>query len=478
MIIMIEKLNNVPKKEEMLSWIMAMCDKGYRRPGTSASHKVEKFLENRLKSFGFQDIRRQEIKFNLWEPEYWRFTYKLNGKVHESPCFYACYTPFTEQEGISGDLVYIGKGEEQDFKKVDLTGKIVVIDLEFLLLEYQALSLISPYIHNPKDEVLEDHNIPDMSRGINWVAYHRAAKQGAIGFIGILSNYPLDSPIFYYPAEGIDDFPRPIPGIFLSKSEGYKLKKRLKNASEPIQGRIVLTGEEKLGTTSNIFGILPGNSKELIELGSHHDAAFHGAVQDASGVSVILALAKYFSQIPKKNRKRGLLVLFSTGHFYGSIGGYEFIKEYKELVSRIVTSIHIEHIGLEPTIKDEHLITTGLPQIRGLFVSDIPEFKEAAKQMLIDHNLELTGIMPIATNLASEEGSDSKYSQELSLWTDATPFFEEGIPVFSFISGPFYNWHPKDMIDKVAVDQLEPVTKGFIDIINKIEKLTKENLLK
>lgn len=473
-----EREENVPNKEEMLSWIMAMCDKGYRRPGTTASHKVENFLENRLRSFGFEDIRRQEIEFDMWEPEYWRFIYEIDGKIHGCPCYYACYTSFTEPEGISGNLIYLGKGSEKDFDGKDLKGKIVVIDLEFLLLQYQALSLVSPYIHNPNNVNLEDHNIPDMSRGINWAAYHRATNQGAIGFIGILANYPIDSPILYYPAEGIDDFPRPIPGIFLSKSEGKKLKELIEQEKQSIKGKIILTGERTKGKTSNIFGILPGETEELIEIGSHHDAAFHGAVQDASGVSIILALAKYFSRIPKDKRNRGLLVLFSTGHFYGSIGGYEFIKENRGLVSRIVTSIHTEHIGLEPVIKDGNVTTTSLPQIRGLFVSDIPEFKESAKKMLIDHNLELTGIMPIATDVVSKEGSESKYTQEVSLWTDATPFFEENIPVFSFISGPFYNWHPEDMIDKVAVNQLEPVAKGFIDIVKKVDNIPKENLKK
>lgn len=66
----------------------------------------------------------------------------------------------------------------------------------------------------------------------------------------------------------------------------------------------------------------------------------------------------------------------------------------------------------------------------------------------------------------------------MSLWTDATPFHKEGISVLSFISGPFYNWHPIDTIDKVAVNQLEPVTNGFIKIIKKIDGLPREKLRK
>ncbi len=468
----------IPKKEEITSWIMAICDKGYRRPGMPASHKVEDFLANQLRSFGFETVEKQSIDIKLWEPEYWRFTYKIDDQNYEFPCFYTCYTAFTKPEGVTGELVYIGKGNEEDLEGVDLKGKIAVMDLEFYFLEYHLLAHICYYVHNPRNINFQEHNIPDMSRGINWAGYHRAAKKGAIGFVGILSNYPIDSPILYFPAEGTDDFPRPIPGIFLSKSDGLKLKDQLSSGKKNVTGHIILTGKESPGKTSNVFGILPGKSKELIELGSHHDAAFHNAVQDASGVSVILALAKYFSQIPKEKRNRSILVLFSTGHFYGSIGGYEFKKKYKDIVSRVVTSIHVEHIAKEPIIKDGQLITSGFPQIRGLYVSDIPEFKDAAKTMVIENNLELTGLMPIASGVTSEEGSDSKYSQEMSLWTDATPFFEEGIPVLSFISGPYYNWHPLDTIDKVAVNQLEPVTKGFIEVIKKIDVLPRATLRK
>ena len=79
--------------------------------------------------------------------------------------------------------------------------------------------------------------------------------------------------------------------------------------------------------------------------------------------------------------------------------------------------------------------------------------KELAKNIVIEHDLELTGIVPIVFDVKAKEGSDSKYAEEMSLWTDATPFHEENIPVFSFISGPFYNWHPLDTLDKVAIHQ-------------------------
>jgi hypothetical protein len=476
---MVNNYLKFPEKETIISWIMAICDKGYRRPGTSASHKVEQFLIEELKSFGFKTVEKQVININVWEPMKWQFSFKINNEIHEIPCFYACYTTFTNPDGVTGELIYLGEGKEEDFQGKDINGKIVICDLKFYELIYEALATICYYVHNPNNEIFKEHNIPDMSRCLNWAAYHRAEKKGAIGFVGILSNYPLDSPILYHPAEGIDDLPRSIPGIFLGKEDGKRLKETLKNnQNKSIEGNLILTGKETPGKTSNIIGILPGMSNEIIELGSHHDAAFHNAVQDASGVSIILALAKYFSQIPIEQRNKSILVLFSTCHFYGSIGGYEFIKKYKKLIPRIVASIHVEHIALEGLIREGTIAVSNKPQIRGLYVSDIPALKKIAKDVIIEHNLELTGIMPIAKNVKAQEGSSSKYSEEMSLWTDATPFHEIGIPIFSFISGPFYNWHPLDTLDKVAINQLEPVSKAFIDIVRKIDALSKEELSK
>ena len=90
-----------PKKEEMINWIMTICDKGYRRPGSPASHKVEQFLVDELKSFGFEDVHKQTIDIPLWEPKKWQFTFKTENKIYEVPCFYACYTTFTDLNGVT-----------------------------------------------------------------------------------------------------------------------------------------------------------------------------------------------------------------------------------------------------------------------------------------------------------------------------------------------------------------------------------------
>ena len=451
----------IPSKEEIMSWIIAICDKGYRRPGSSASHKVEQLLFNQLKEFGFDEVIKQEFETPYWQPEKWEFKYKIENKIHHLPCFYTFLTSFTDPKGVSGELIYVGDGTVKDFQGKEVKGKIVVVDLRFYEMQYQLLSQLCLYVHNPNKENLEAHNAADTGRFLNWDAYHRAAEKGAVGFVGILTNYPLDSPILYHPAEALEDLPRPIPGIYLGKGYGKKLKKQLKdNEKKLIEGTLILTGEETTSTTSNIIGILQGKSEDIISMGSHHDAPFHNAVQDASGVSIILALAKYFAQIPKENRNKTLLCLLSTGHFYGQNGPYVFFEKYPELISRVLASVHVEHIGLEPMIKDGQLFITDKPKIRGLFVSEIPVLQEIAKTAIIDNNLELTGIMPTNT--------------EIGVWTDAEPFCKKNIPVFSFICGPFTNFHPLHTIRSVAVEPQEPVTKTFIDIINKLDALPNE----
>ena len=56
-----------------------------------------------------------------------------------------------------------------------------------------------------------------------------------------------------------------------------------------------------------VSAILPGMSDEIILVHSHHDSSFNGAIQDASGMSTVLAIAKYFSQIPMEKRKKTLM---------------------------------------------------------------------------------------------------------------------------------------------------------------------------
>ena len=452
-----------PEKDEILSWIKLICDMGYRRPGSEADHKVEDFLIQILKEFGISEIKKDELEVPLWEPENWKLIIDLDKKKEEIPSFFLVYTEFTDSDGISGEIIYVQTGREIDFQKNDVKEKIAVIDFRNPPLPIDPLIRLALYLHDPENTIPEKMH-PATFRYVNWEAFYRAYENGAIGVIGIPKDHPGGIKEYFFPADHTASDPRPIPGLYIGREDGKELKKLLReNKDKKITGTIIQTGKKSQGITSNIMGFIPGKSDDIILISSHHDAPFDNAVQDASGSGIVLALAKYFAQFPQGTFNKTLLFLFTAGHFYEEIGGKVFVERYqKELIPKIFTSIHIEHIANEYVEKDGKLVSTGYPEPRAIFVADFPPLISFVKNAVIKHDLQRSLILPT--------------DNPLGVATDGKPFDEVKLPVISLASAPFYIYNPIDTIDKLAVDIFEPVTNAFIDIVQSLDKLSREEL--
>jgi hypothetical protein len=460
-----DKKPTSPKKEEILSWIKTICDTGYRRPGSEAGHKVEDYIMQKLEKFGISEIKKDELEVPIWDPENWKFEIEIENNRKEIPCFFLVYTEFTDSEGITGELVHVKTGREIDYQNNDVKGKIAVIDFRNPPLNVTPLAKHAIYFHDPENTIPENYSHPATFMYVNWEALYRAYENGAIGVIGIPKDHPGGFKEYFFPADNTASDPRPIPGLYIGRDDGKALKKLLReNKDKTIKGTIIQTGKRSQGITSNILGFIPGKTDDIILISSHHDAPFNNAVQDASGSGIILALTKYFAQFPQGSFNKTLLFLFTSGHFYEEIGGEVFVEKYKnDLLPKVITSIHIEHIAKELIEKDKQLVLTGYPEPRAIFVSDCQPLIEFVKDAVIKHDLQRLLILPTDNPLGGVP-------------TDGRPFFDENLPVISHASAPFYIYNPIDTIDKLAVEEFEPITNAFIDIIQAIDKISKQDL--
>ena len=454
----------ITTKEEILSWIKTICDMGYRRPGSEADHNVENYLIQILRDFGVLDVKKDVMDVPLWDPENWKFLIEINDKTEEIPSFFLVYTDFTEAEGISGELIYVQTGRDIDFQNNDVKGKIAVIDFRNPPLNIGSLAKFALYVHDPENTI-PDKTHPATFMYVNWEAFYRAYENGAIGVIGIPKDHPGGIKEYFFPADNTASDPRPIPGLYIGRDEGKELKKLLrKNKDKIIRGTVIQTGKKSKGTTSNILGFIPGKTDDIILISSHHDAPFNNAVQDASGSGIVLALAKYFAQFPQKFFNKSLLFLFTAGHFYEEIGGKVFVEKYRnDLIPKIVTSIHIEHIAQEYLEKDGKIVSTGYPEPRAVFVSESQILTSIVKDAVIKHDLRRLMMLPTDNPLGGVP-------------TDGRPFFDENLPVISIASAPFYIYNPIDTIEKLAVEEFEPLTKAFIDIIQSLDKISRKEI--
>tara|TARA_B110000114_G_scaffold59846_1_gene63518 strand:+ start:656 stop:1480 length:825 start_codon:yes stop_codon:yes gene_type:complete len=120
-------------------------------------------------------------------------------------------------------------------------------------------------------------------------------------------------------------------------------------------------------TTSNIIGILQGKSKkeEYVIISAHYDhlgingiledSIFNGANDNASGVTGVLTLAKYFKE--KKLNERTIIFVAFTAEEMGMLGSKYFGNGID--ASKYIAGINLEMIGKSPSFGPNSAWLTG-----------------------------------------------------------------------------------------------------------------------
>ncbi|MBN1498804.1 MAG: M28 family peptidase [Spirochaetes bacterium] len=438
-----------------LDWIKKLAAMEHRRAGSKNGQKTEAYLYKEFCKIAPDNVHKHAIPVTLWEAEKWNVALvdPETDKTKTVPSHYIPYTQFAEKTRAS--LIYAGHGKKKDLKGLDFKNKIVVVDLTFPMLESAKLAKLALSIHDPENKIKPKLHEATWIRPA-WHVYDKAVRQGAVGFIGILSNQPGGYNSYYAPygfKEGDRILDKPIPGFWIGKNEGELIRKAAR-AGQTVQ--VSLKGSRRQSVTHNIYGILPGESDEVIILASHHDSPFQGVTEDASGVATVLTIASELAA-RKKPLKKTVLFMATAGHFYGSIGTRRFIEEHPEIIRKTVAEIHIEHIAMEAKEKDGKLILTGNPEPAGIFCNYNRKSVELVSEIIDRHNLTPSFVLPAS-------GPLGKYPP-----TDGGDFYEHGVPVFNMISNPVYLLVDADGMDKLCKERLIPTAKAFCRLIEQLD---------
>ncbi|WP_433813832.1 M20/M25/M40 family metallo-hydrolase [Flavobacterium johnsoniae] len=121
----------------------------------------------------------------------------------------------------------------------------------------------------------------------------------------------------------------------------------------------------------NIVGVLEGTDpvlkNEYVVLSAHYDhigiekkqqpdQIYNGANDDASGVTAVAQMAKYFSKT--KSNKRSILFVFFAGEEKGLLGSKSMVQKLKAQNFNLYTQLNIEMIGV-PMKRDYLAYITG-----------------------------------------------------------------------------------------------------------------------
>lgn len=441
---------------EMMEWIRTLASFGPRRAGTEAGHRAEEWLVDQLQAFGLGGVHKESIPVEAYAPRDTRL--EVGGTSFAAQ--WIPYCKYTPAEGLEAPLVWADSNAL--FASGDWVGKIVVTEIGFPLLDVALISRFSLGKHDP-DDSLKDVKHPATWVRLGWHLYRKAFERGAVGFVGILRDQPGGSYRMYAPYgfKEADILDKPLPGVWVSRADGARLKEL---ASAGAKARLLHVGERRSSQTHNVVAEIPGQTDEAVVIHCHHDSPFSSPVEDASGCAVILAVARWLATRPTPRRK--IVVLFTAGHFYGSIGTRRFIADHaRDLVPKVALEVTVEHVAKE-AIEDESgaLIESGRAEGTGVFVPFNQAMVELVRGNLEDNDVDRAFLLP-------PEGPLGPYPP-----TDGGDWYEAGVPVVNFISNPVYLLNAEDDLSWVMEHRLSKMAGAVAGILEGSEQLSREQI--
>ncbi len=444
-----------PTATEMYGWAADVVEitnryKDYRRSGTPGDAAVRQYIVEKLQSFGIPIVENQEYEFASHIYEEWA----LEVEGEDIPCFFWRDSAFTDKQGLTAPLVYVGSKIPRDGS---LAGKIAVLDVLPGAIHTGQLTAISDYMHDPAGFFTEPKSLPAPNLSTNMpAAFYEAHAEGAVGMIGVLDF--LTGTNKFYPDVGlaVRDL---MPALMLGKFDGGALKERLTRAGNSLDGKIVLRGrDEKRARSGNVVGTLPGVTDEVLIINTHHDGCFSSAVEDASGIASVLALAKFYGSYVPDLRVRTLVFDFEGNHWSWDypMGSRIFARQNPDVIDKTIAVFGIEHIAREMKVVDGKYVDAGHPSPSILFAPNDPEFKQFAIEAVKKNNLDYTFIPRFG-------------GEDIMIPAQTRWFHLQGLPVYQFITGPEYLYLEDDTLDKIDRERFVTVNRTFIDLIERFQ---------
>ena len=335
----------LPSQKEIWDHETWMAKLGPKYTGNRAHVQFVDFLATQMKSFGL-DGAREHYALPMWEAKRWEITIApAAGAPFKAPVTsYFPYSGQTPAAGVTGELVYAGSAPT--FKLDALQGKVALVDFKTGVRNWAHE--YKPWGVNPASETFPEAVHPARG-GVNDLTPFAKAGASAV-IIGWADVSDANAADQYTP------FSRPpqgVPGVYV----GHDTLARLKAiAGGGAKATVVLEATVTPNTpTDTVIATLPGASAdEVIIVNTHTDGP--NATEENGAVGLV-ALAKYFSKIPRGERKRTLVFPMTSGHFAGpwvsSIRG--FIEKYPDVVKRAVAALTVEHLGCLEWMDDAQL---------------------------------------------------------------------------------------------------------------------------
>ncbi|MCI5687124.1 M28 family peptidase [Anaerovoracaceae bacterium 42-11] len=297
---------------------------GERLSGSPQMRKATEFIESKLKEYG---VEAHIDHFPMYQsyPKEASLTV-LSPEKKEIPARPVCHIKSTPAEGISGELVYLGSGTYEDYEGKDVTGKIVLTDMNWspgrpekarIAWEMGAKALII----------------------MNW----GKAEDDLIQMGAVKAQWGNPTPDA---EKDIVD----LTVISISRGNGEYLAALCEKGEVSVHlaaeaTREWITADQPIG---RVYG---GKSNgQYVLVGSHVDAWGKSAICNASGNALNLELARLFHKY-RDELKRDVVFVFWDGHEIAEGGGSTWYADnyWKDMNENCLAYINIDNLAIKGT---------------------------------------------------------------------------------------------------------------------------------
>jgi hypothetical protein len=398
-----------------------------RNVGTAGHAEAQDWVEAYFRKVGLQKIHREsfDLRPQWFAAKGWEVSFTSGGRSYTFASARPAFgMPSTPAGGLTLDLVWAGMGTAADFAGRDVKGKAVLIQ-----------DILTPGVLN------------------RWInnegAVKRAIDNGAaaVGIVyGVADNFAL--------WEGT----RTGPGFNVGFEDG-KVLRELLGKGEPVKVTLKVAGEMRSGLkTASVLGTLPGTTDEEVIVMAHIDGYFDGALDNASGIAVMMGLAEHFAKVPQAQRRRSIRFMGSAGHHGGP--GASWLHDRREIeLANTVLMINLEHVA---AVRTKYWgarlrMTTGVSPMRW-WVYGSKDLLDIALTSFSRFNVAITADMD--ANASGEMGAVARDAPSIQVITSPEPKHTEQ-------DGP--EWVPANGLEQIA--------RAYARIIEEVNKLDRRRIM-
>jgi hypothetical protein len=409
-----------------------------RIAGTSGEQMTADWVEARFKKFKLTNIHRQDFPLPpQWFPREWAITFTAGGKTQTfKSTLPALRSSATPPAGLDLELVWVGEGTAADFVGRDVKGKAVLL-----------------------------HSIPAPGSMGHSASYERAltrAQQKGAAAVGVVYGISDNFSIWQGLNESGGGQPATrasIPGFFMGWEDGRAVRELI-GQGQPVRVQLKLAVDERTGLKSqSVVGTLPGANDEEIIVMAHMDGYFEAALDNGTGLSVMMTLLEHFAKVPQAQRRRAIRFIGTAGHHVASPGARWLHDNRDTTLAKVALMINCEHISVPdhkywgPVLRKANTIAPRRWWVHG---SDV--LREIVLKAYNDFNVGIIAEM------------DPGASGEMSV-------VARDAPSIQVIRSPVTKHTDSDVLAWVPAVGLEQVGRAYARIIDDVNKLDRQQVL-